>query len=74
MGHILLRHAVVVIILLEHIFIYMVCPGSSDPFYIVTYFIKWVTTSWTYSTTVCPRISNPLYVLNVQEVDTPLMQ
>ena len=25
-----------------------VCPGSSDPFYIVTYYIKWVTTSWTY--------------------------
>ena len=28
-----------------------VCPGNSDPFYIVTYYIKWVTTSWTYSTT-----------------------
>ena len=27
-----------------------VCPGSSDPFYVVTYYIKWVTTSWTYST------------------------
>ena len=26
-----------------------VCPGSSDPFYIVTYYIKWVTTSWIYS-------------------------
>ena len=25
-----------------------VCPGSSDPFYIVTYYIKWVTTSWTH--------------------------
>ena len=24
-----------------------VCPRSSDPFYIVTYYIKWVTTSWT---------------------------
>ena len=24
------------------------CPGSSDPYYIVTYYIKWVTTSWTY--------------------------
>ena len=23
------------------------CPGSSDPFYIVIYYIKWVTTSWT---------------------------
>ena len=26
-----------------------VCPRSSDPFYIVGYYIKWVTTSWTYS-------------------------
>ena len=26
-----------------------VCPGSSDPFYIVTYYIKWVTISWTHS-------------------------
>ena len=24
-----------------------VCPRSSDPFCIVTYYIKWVTTSWT---------------------------
>ena len=26
-----------------------VCPGSSDPFYIVSDYIKWVTTSWTHS-------------------------
>ena len=26
-----------------------VCPRSSDPFYIVIYYIQWVTTSWTYS-------------------------
>ena len=26
-----------------------VCSVSSDPFYIVTYYIRWVTTSWTYS-------------------------
>ena len=25
------------------------CPRSSDPFYIVSYYIKWVTTSWTHS-------------------------
>ena len=25
------------------------CPRSSDPIYIVRYYIKWVTTSWTYS-------------------------
>ena len=28
---------------------YTVCPRSSGPFYGVTYFIKWVPTSWTYS-------------------------
>ena len=28
---------------------YTVCPGSSDPFYIVSYYINWVTTSWTHS-------------------------
>ena len=28
-----------------------VCPISSDPFYIVTYYIEWVTTSWTYCIT-----------------------
>ena len=27
-----------------------VCPRSSDPFHIVSYYINWVTTSWTYST------------------------
>ena len=26
-----------------------VCPGSSDPFYIVTYYIKCVTTFWTHN-------------------------
>ena len=25
------------------------CPRSSEPFYIVSYYIKWVTTSWTHS-------------------------
>ena len=28
---------------------YTLCPESSDPFYIVSYYINWVTTSWTYS-------------------------
>ena len=32
-----------------HNFKRTVCPGSSDPFYIVTYYMKWVATSWTYS-------------------------
>ena len=29
--------------------VYTVCPKSSDPFYIVSYYIKWVTTSLTHS-------------------------
>ena len=28
---------------------YTMCPRSSDPFYIVSYYIKWVITSWTHS-------------------------
>ena len=27
-----------------------VCLGSSDPYHIVSYYMEWVTTSWTYST------------------------
>ena len=33
----------------SHLVVNTVCPGSSVPFYIVTYCIKWVTTSWTHS-------------------------
>ena len=28
-----------------------ICPGSSDPFYLVSSNITWVTTSWTYCKT-----------------------
>ena len=28
---------------------YTVRPRSGDPFHIVSYYVKWVTTSWTYS-------------------------
>ena len=39
-----------------------VCPRSSDPFYVVTYYIKWVTTSWTHSICVviciCLRLTS----------------
>ena len=31
------------------IYTLFICPGSSDPFSIVAYHIKWVTNSWTYS-------------------------
>ena len=30
--------------------LYTICPKRSYPFYIVTYYIKWATTSWPYST------------------------
>ena len=55
------------------------CPRSSDPFYLLSYYIKWVTTSWTYSIikigvkwmklssnrlTACPRSSDPFYLLS----------
>ena len=33
-------------------FLYTVWPRSSDPFYIVNYYIKWITTPWTDSMTV----------------------
>ena len=32
-----------------------ICPRSSGPFYIVTYYIKWVNTSWTYSMVIYIR-------------------
>ena len=28
------------------------CPRSSDPFHLVSYYIKWAPTSWTYSITL----------------------
>ena len=36
-----------------------VCPGSSDPFYTGNYYIKWVTTSWTYSKCIAWPSPNP---------------
>ena len=37
---------------------------SSDLFDIVSYYIKWVTNSWTYST-VCPGSSDPFYIASL---------
>ena len=41
---------------------YTVCPGSSDPLCIdiVSYFIKWVTTSWTHSSCANAQPSVPV--------------
>ena len=51
---------------------YTVCPRSSDPFYIVSYYIKWVTTSWTDSIVSHLRKPNwqigiPCYITSVPE-------
>ena len=35
---------------LRFFFLNTICPGSSDPFFIVSYYIRWVNTSWTHST------------------------
>ena len=37
------------LVLVKTMVTFTVCQRSSDPFYVVTYYIKWVTTSWTYS-------------------------
>ena len=43
-----------------------VCPRSSDPFYIVSYYIESVTTSWTYSildSYYCPVLRLPIQLI-----------
>ena len=40
-----------------------VCPRSGDPFYVVTYYIKWVTTSWTDGTIALLQIILKLDIL-----------
>ena len=42
---------------IEQQILYTVCPRSSYPFHIVSYYVKWGTTSWAYSTrnTISPR-------------------
>ena len=47
-----------------------VCPRSSRPFYIVTYHIKWATTSWTHSMRQLKEIFI-LYV-NILKIDWPI--
>ena len=37
---------------------YNAFPRSSDPIYIVSYYLKWVTTSWTHSMYPCDLICN----------------
>ena len=32
-----------------YVHVVLICPGSSDPFYIISYYIRWDTTSWKHS-------------------------
>ena len=42
----------------------IVCQRSSDPFYVVTYYIKYVTTPWTYIMFIVYNTPNQHYVEN----------
>ena len=58
-----------------HINIYVpctVCPRSSDPFYVVTYYIKWVTTSWTYSIWTVEEMSRAMLWQKFQTLFWPI--
>ena len=48
-----------------------VCPRCSDPFYRVRYYIKWITTSWTY----CSKLGITFlsYAIIVLGIDCPLI-
>ena len=51
------------------VFTYILCPRSSDPFDIVTHYIKWITTSWTYSRQkIRPCILRACYVLVIVSI------
>ena len=43
---------------------YTLCSGSSDPFYIVGYYIKWVTTSWTHSILCANHFAVHIFCIN----------
>ena len=45
--------------------------GSSDPFYIVSYYIKWVTTSWTHSISLLTNaVAHGLVLLKARSAGT----
>ena len=51
-----------------------VCPTSSDPLHIVIYYIKWVTTSWTHSTTSSIFFKNIFVYMSEDVKSTQYMQ
>ena len=46
-------------------FCYTVCPRSLDPFYTVTFHIRWVKTSWTYN--ICKFVNRGMYIVQDNE-------
>ena len=46
-------------------------PRSNYPFYIVTYYVKWVTTSWTDST-LKHRVADPYPVVKMRSDPDPV--
>ena len=50
--------------------LFNVWPGSSDPYYIVNYYIKWVTTSWTHSSLLAPWEGNAEYSVLLLDGDS----
>ena len=51
-----------------------VCPRSSDPFYVVTYYIKWATTSWTDSASIYWITAGPSLLLYWAGLINPVPQ
>ena len=48
---------------LRNILLGTVCPTSLYPFYIVSYYKKWVKTFWTYSRMVCEGIAGLHHII-----------
>ena len=44
-----------------------VCPRGSNPFYVVSYYIKWVTTSRTYSNLILVKPSIRILIFETSE-------
>ena len=38
---------IIIAVICDVQYVCTVCPRSNDPFYIVSYYIRWLTTSWT---------------------------
>ena len=50
------------------VFIILSVQGSTDTIYIVSYYIKWVTTSWTYSNADLLSLASLSYTIRFRKV------